>query len=63
MIGCYYIYLIRKKFILETKNSYIFNVLKYPLSTKCIIFLFPLKFRYKQKVPQETETKVGILLH
>ena len=63
MIGCYYIYLIRQKFLLETKNSYIFNALEDALSTKYLIFLFPLKFCYKEKIPQDTETKDGILLH
>ena len=41
----------------------VLEVLEDALSTKCIIFLFPLKFCYKEKIPQDTETKVGILLH
>ena len=49
MIEYYYIYLINKKFSLETKNIYIFSVLEDGLSTKCITFSFPLKFNDKQK--------------
>lgn len=63
MIGCFYTCFIHQKLLLETTNTYIFNVLEDALSTEYIIFLFPLKFRYKQKIPQDTETKVGIPLH
>ena len=64
MIEYYYIYLINKKFSLETKNIYIFSVLEDGLSTKCITFSFPLKFNDKQKKKlQERETKIRVLLH
>ena len=48
---------------MEIKHIYIFSVLQDALSTKCIISLLPLKFRYKQKNLQHTESKIGILLY
>lgn len=62
MIDYYYIYFINKTFSMEAKNIYIYSVLGDALSTKSIIFWFPLKFSDKQE-NCKTDTKIGILLY
>ena len=63
MIEYYYIYLINKKFSFKTKNICIFSVLEDALSTKCIVFSFPLKLNSEEKKLQDRETKIQILLY
>ena len=54
------LYLLDKKAIfIRNETIYISSNLEDALSTKCIIFLFPLKFRCKQKNLKDTESKIG----